>query len=741
MIYIAEGEKDVDRLWSLKLVATTNPMGAGKWRENYAEALRGADVVIIPDNDGPGHEHANRVGKSLHGVCARVRLMDLPGEFGDISNWLDSGGDIEQLERLVASCPDYEPPPDSNLPEVLVGDRQLRDISAEALGALYGANKPERIFRRSGALSRISLDEKARPFTEMLGESALRGCLARCCNFIRNSTNGNKMAVSPPLDMVRDIASLGEWQLPPLLGITEAPVMRPDGTVLDRPGYDEQTNLYYSPSPKLSVPPIPDKPTEDDIKAAAELVLEPLCDFPFDSEASRANAVATMFTPILRPMIEGPVPLAIIDKPQAGTGASLLAEAISLISTGRAAAMMSAQKNDEEWRKAITSLLIKGQMVVTIDNIKATLWTPSLAAILTAITFQDRILGRSEMVILPNRTTWIGTGNNIKLGGDLPRRCIWVRMDAKMARPWLRDPSCFKHPRLIEWVMEKRGAVLAAILTIARAWATGGRPEAQGLPNLGGYEDYCHVVGGVLAFMGVGDFLGNLGAMYDEADIDTPEWEVFLETWYELIGDEPVTASQLVGLLNENDELHTVLPSVIADTDKRNYSVRLGQKLAKRNNVRYSDGLVLVKAGAKKRAVTWQVKKGEVASTPELASKGEVGEVQTTPAYTGARAHACAHGKGVDTTSPTSPIASKSGEVLQDMVAKYPLSSCPKCGEDRWAMAADGHFYCDNCRYLLPNPGEEFQACLCGSREHWITDDGRCLCLECHPHPQGEVTP
>jgi len=701
-IHFVEGEKDADRLWSLDIVATTNPMGAGKWRKNYIEALRGADMVIIPDNDGPGHDHAARVAKSLLGVCTRVRVLDLPGEFGDISDWLDGGGNTEQLERLTAGCPDYEPPPDDNLPEIMVGNRQLRDISAEALESLYRANRPERLFRRSGALSRISLDEKARPFTEMLGESALRGCLARCCNFIRTSTNGNKIDVSPPLDLVRDVASLGDWQLPPLLGITEAPVMRPDGTVVDKPGYDGQTNLYYSPSSKLSVPPIPDKPTKVDIKAAVELTLETIRDFPFDCDASRANAMATMFTPILRPMIDGPVPLAIIDKPQAGTGASLLAEVISLISTGRAAAMMTAQWKDEEWRKVITSLLLKGQLVVTIDNIETTLFAPSLAAILTATTYQDRILGRSEMVILPNRTTWIATGNNIRLAGDLPRRCVWIRMDAKMARPWLRDLDCFKHPRLIEWVTEKRGAILAAILTIAKAWAASGSPEAQGLPNLGGYEDYCRVVGGALGLMGVKGFLDNLDAMYNETDIDTPEWEGFLEAWLEYVGKEPATTAEVIEVLNEHEDFRASLPSSLVGRDGRDYSRRLGNALSRRNDVRYPGGLMVSKVGQKKHhATAWQV--DYTANSPQSSLKGELGEL--SPTLRGdelEKTKKNVYGKGVGTNSLNSPPASKKGELADNIAPPYPTGPCQ-----------------------------------CGTKEpYYLTKDNRWLCPRCHPKPR-----
>jgi len=407
--------------------------------------------------------------------------------------------------------------------------------------------------------------------------------------------------------------------------------------------------------------PVFDNPSDADIQAAINRALEPLVDFPFDNEASRANAIGTMFTPILRPMIDGPVPLALFDKPQQGTGASLLAEIISTIATGRAAAMMTAQKDDEGWRKAILSLLLRGQAIVTIDNIEGTLFAPSLGAILTATAFQDRILGRSEMVTLSNRATWIATGNNIKLAGDLPRRCIWVRMDARIARPWMRDLSGFKHPQLIEWVSNERGAILAAILTIARGWRVAGMPDAQRLPNLGGYESYCRVVGGVLAYMGVSGFLANLDAMYNEADTETPQWAGFLEVWHDVLGDNLVTAAELITRIEYDTELRAALPDTIADTEARNYSVRLGQRLAKRKGVRYPNGVMLVKVGEKKRAVTWRVVRFENQTSPQFSYKSEVGEVDTTPARE--RKINNEYRDGGELTSPNLTPATKKGEV------------------------------------------------------------------------------
>ncbi len=108
--WIVEGEKDVDRLAALGLTATCNPMGAGKWQPAYSESLRGRHVIIIPDNDEPGRKHGELIRRALRGIAAGntiiLPLPDLP-EKGDVSDWLDAGGDKASLallaERAIAA--------------------------------------------------------------------------------------------------------------------------------------------------------------------------------------------------------------------------------------------------------------------------------------------------------------------------------------------------------------------------------------------------------------------------------------------------------------------------------------------------------------------------------------------------------------------------------------------------------------------------------------------------------------
>jgi putative DNA primase/helicase len=106
-VFVVEGEKDADALVELGYTATTNPMGAGKWRESMSTVLANADVVILPDNDEPGRSHAEQVAASLTAKQATVKVVALPGlpEKGDVSDWLDAGGNLDTLSEIIGATP------------------------------------------------------------------------------------------------------------------------------------------------------------------------------------------------------------------------------------------------------------------------------------------------------------------------------------------------------------------------------------------------------------------------------------------------------------------------------------------------------------------------------------------------------------------------------------------------------------------------------------------------------------
>jgi hypothetical protein len=358
------------------------------------------------------------------------------------------------------------------------------------------------------------------------------------------------------------------------------------------------------------------------VTQALELIGEAIGDFPYVDGASRAAAYALLLTPIVRPALKGAVPLALIDAPSPGTGKSLLADVAGIVATGRNAPMTGAPDNSEEWRKQITASLYGGASFILVDNVEGTLYAPDLARALTAAVWEDRILGKTEKVFLPNRATWAVTANNVRLAGDLPRRCYRVRMDAETERPWQRDKTTFKHPDLADWVATTRGRLIAALLTLARAWFVAGKPRPAGLIELGSFEAWCSMLGGILAHAQVTGFLTNLEELYTEADEEGPVWEAFLTAWRAALGEKAVTVAELTEHIRSNGDLRAAVPSYLAEylpreendtegkpkpADAGKFKHRLGNALKKRRD-RYH-GPYCLKTGEETRTKvqSWKV--------------------------------------------------------------------------------------------------------------------------------------
>jgi len=114
-VIVTEGEKDVDALAKLGFPAavTCNPLGAGKWRDEDAETLRGATAVfVIADKDNDGRRHAQKVAASLHGKAKRVAVLELPDRDGhsvkDTSDWLAAGGNVAELAELLDAAREWK---------------------------------------------------------------------------------------------------------------------------------------------------------------------------------------------------------------------------------------------------------------------------------------------------------------------------------------------------------------------------------------------------------------------------------------------------------------------------------------------------------------------------------------------------------------------------------------------------------------------------------------------------------
>jgi hypothetical protein len=106
--FICEGEKDCDTAVRIGFVATCNPGGAGKWRAEFSECLRGKELVIVADADKPGRKHAKDVATSVFGKAQSVKVVELPGA-KDLSEWTERGGTREALLNLIEGTPEWKP--------------------------------------------------------------------------------------------------------------------------------------------------------------------------------------------------------------------------------------------------------------------------------------------------------------------------------------------------------------------------------------------------------------------------------------------------------------------------------------------------------------------------------------------------------------------------------------------------------------------------------------------------------
>jgi hypothetical protein len=115
MIFVVEGEKDVNTLREMGIPATCNPMGAGKWRADFNPLFKDAHVVICGDNDVPGRDHVRKVANNLYGTAVRLHVLNLKNhwpemeESDDITDWFEARHTIDELWKIVAELPDWKP--------------------------------------------------------------------------------------------------------------------------------------------------------------------------------------------------------------------------------------------------------------------------------------------------------------------------------------------------------------------------------------------------------------------------------------------------------------------------------------------------------------------------------------------------------------------------------------------------------------------------------------------------------
>jgi putative DNA primase/helicase len=443
-----------------------------------------------------------------------------------------SKGDKRQKPLLVIDSGD--------LPNVAL---DLRDILSGS-GALYNRGAPARLTLTSSDATPV-----ATPLTT-------HGVVRLAHEFSRPIKNNEPVTLPDRVaNMYLDMT--GEWKLPKLAAICTTPILRDDGTIVIKEGYDPTTAVYCYGIPEIT---IPECPTREQALIALQTIRNAFRTFPFADAArlydpalgvdvvdhrepigiDETSFICALLTAICRPSL-WLAPGLLLNAPAisgAGSGKGLLVRAIGMIAYGATARPFTPGNDRHEMDKRIVAEIMEGKPILFMDNVNMTLLrSNSLASLLTERPSGVRILGQSKMVQLEHASFIAVTGNGLTVSEDLARRFIYCELDALCEDPEGRPFA----KGFIESIRERRSALLAAGLTIWR-WGRQSKLD-QGVP-LGSFEHWGVWARDPLLALGCPDPVNRVRQLKER----DPQRQLVIElfaAWWEAHQDKPTRVADL----------------------------------------------------------------------------------------------------------------------------------------------------------------------------------------------------
>jgi hypothetical protein len=568
-----------------ELLAETKPEDRSEhfWKivsEAHGRYTQGQAVTLVAPWCKASGKYIGRVEKQVAACWGKLEASAAALRF-PVGRHRTAGAEVAEVAE-VKRC------------EVLAGNRNPVDMADDVARYLLEVNDPPQLFSM-GTSAVVLSDGKLQP----LDPDGWLYYVARRVDFFITGRNGEPRIVQPPSGAMKLVPSVVIPELPPLDAIATTPYLDRGGNLIADDGYNPGTRLLLHTG-GFRMPPVPVAPAAEDVAQAVKLLTEDwLGDFPFATPADGANALAVLLTLTGR-MFFALAPLFVIDASTAGSGKGLLVTTICLIATGDAPQVMELPADGEEQRKKITSALLAGQELIMWDE-SHVIAGRTLAAILTAEKYSDRLLGGNKLISVVNRFTQVALGNNVEVWGDMKRRVVPSRLVPDTAHPEHRTD--FRHPDLEGWVRSYRGELLAAVMTIWRNWIAKGRPDAPA--GMGSFERWARTVGGALQAAGIEGFRANTEGWLDAAE-DDDGWGDHLAQLRSRYGDGWFTVAQVADAVSSS---YVKRPPVRQDPDKT-----LSQQLAyayRKIRERWHGDLRLIRSDGRDSASggrTWSVR-------------------------------------------------------------------------------------------------------------------------------------
>lgn len=570
------------------------PLSDGKhdircpWTSEHTGGIDSGTAYFKPDQAYPAGGF-----KCLHGHCEDRHLSDL-------------------LKYLGLEMADVR-----QSPTIRVVPGKLSEIVDAAEQVLA---KSRRYFQRGGLIVSVSKDaSRSDVRIQEVSEADLLRELATSITWERLEKNSDAFVITdPPIKYVSNLFNATSFHyLPPLLGITRQPYLRPDGSLMREPGYDQSSMMFGAFDPAdFSVP---ERPTPSDVQAAISLMESLLEEFAFQAEVDKAAALSAILTAAIRPSLPT-APVFHVRAHTAGSGKSFLCELIAIFATEQPSAPAAFPADNDECRKFLLAELLRGPAVITFDNLTSDLLAHrSLCTALTSEYLSDRILGISKTATVSTRTLFLSSGNNVGPIKDMTRRAVTVNLDVRCESPATRS---FKRPNLIQEVRADRARYVSAALTLILAHIQTSQAN-EVTKTLAGFHVWTAWCVKPLLSLGCPDPVSAVVAAMSE-DPDRELLGRLLEIWHERFGSTPTMVREAIeksgGYYDRNVDLKEALHEIAGERGEVNRR-KLGWWI-KRHEGQVVNGRRFQRTNGGGSAEKWRVEVLEV-SPVSLASSGK----------------------------------------------------------------------------------------------------------------------
>ncbi|MER8816036.1 hypothetical protein [Mesorhizobium sp. M0965] len=353
-------------------------------------------------------------------------------------------------------------------------------------------------------------------------------------------------------------------QLLPLERFVKHPLFDKNGNLLLTTGYDPDTGCYIDLDGleldiDLNVPV-----NQEDVTKAVAALKNTFGDFRWvatsdDDKATGAGSWASfcalLIAPLIREAWDGNMPLFGIDKTDAGSGGTLLAESAHIIWTGELPVLDDWPKgaySDEEVGKTIISILLAGRGAIIFDNVHGVI-AGSIIPKITTGGVSGRLLGGNKMFEGRVRYPVVFVGNNLSWSDENVRRVLPIKIKPNEVKVDEFGNKCFKVKALANYLIDNRAMILKHLINIVRWWFKQNQPMTA--RSVDSFENFVSTMGGILQAAGIDGWLEGHKAFLAETKNDQADEVGILEALAGTFGlDVDFTAKQAIPVLFAKDE-------------------------------------------------------------------------------------------------------------------------------------------------------------------------------------------